>query len=71
MDIEGAKALKRRLGTNGTDETPSASADVPENAPPVYHWVGVSRPPAETPPDLDEPAASSASLFRRLGLSFR
>ncbi len=73
MDIAGAKALKRRLGLNGADDAPPVSADVPEDAPPVYHWVGVSNVPARTPASDgdDEPAAGTAAMFRRLGLSFR
>jgi len=42
--------------------------DVPEDAPPVYHWFGVG---TERPVADDEPTAPTASLFRRLGLSFR
>lgn len=75
MDINGAKALKKRLGAKGVDRAPAASpsADVPEDAPPVYHWLGVgqSEPEASSAQDDDQPAAQSASLFRRLGLSFR
>ena len=73
MDIAGAKALKDRLGPNRTDEALPASADVPEDAPPVYRWVGVSDVPARNPAaDTDDASpADSASLFGRLGLSFR
>jgi hypothetical protein len=75
MDINGAKALKKRLSLNGTGEPAPAPADVDiaEDAPPVYHWLGVSLPAPETPPAdaADEPAAPGASLFRRLGLSSR
>ena len=73
MDVAGAKALKKRLGHKGTEEAPPASADVPEDAPPVYHWTGVSKPPPNSPPKLtdDDAATQGASLFRRLGLSFR
>ena len=75
MDINGAKALKKRLGPNGADEAPPASpsAEVPEDAPPVYHWLGVGQAEPEVPSadDDEEPAARNASLFRRLGLSFR
>lgn len=70
MDIKGAKALKKRLSLNGAGEAPPAPAepDISEDAPPVYHWLGV--PPAREAPPEDEPA-SNASRFRRLGLSFR
>jgi hypothetical protein len=75
MDINGAKALKKRLGLNGSAKASPAAVDVdvPENAPPVYHWLGVSHAAPETLPDDadDEPAGQAASLFRRLGLSFR
>jgi hypothetical protein len=73
MDIAGAKALKRRLGTNGTDDVSPVPADVPEDAPPVYHWVGVSNVPSEasSTDGEDTPTVDSASLFSRLGLSFR
>lgn len=73
MDIAGAKALKKRLGANAADDVAPAVVDVPEDAPPVYHWVGVGQVGAETPPagTDDEPGARGASLFRRLGLSFR
>jgi hypothetical protein len=73
MDIAGAKALKNRLGPNGADEAPPVSADVPEDAPPVYHWTGVSNVPARPPSaDVDETsAADNASLFSRLSFSFR
>lgn len=72
MDIAGAKALKKRLGHNGADDTPAAPVDVPADAPPVYHWVGVSNVADRTPADSDDTSATdSASLFSRLGLSFR
>jgi hypothetical protein len=70
LDIAGAKALKDRLGAKGAEGSPSpADVDVPvpEDAPPVYHWFGVG---AERPVADDEPTPN-ASLFRRLGLSFR
>jgi hypothetical protein len=73
MDIAGAKALKKRLGPNGPDDSPAVSADVPEDAPPVYHWVGVSKVPARNPSadGEDLSATDGVSLFSRLGLSFR
>jgi hypothetical protein len=71
MDIAGAKALKRRLGPNGGAEDPRDPVDVPEDAPPVYHWTGVSKPSAETSDDDVEDETSTASFFRRLGLGFR
>ena len=73
MDIAGAKALKQRLGPNGTDEAPRVRADVPADAPPVYHWTGVSKLPSESSSaDAESASASDAvSLFSRLGLSAR
>jgi hypothetical protein len=73
MDINGAKALKKRLGTNGADEAPPfrADVDVAEDAPPVYHWTGVSHRPSARPPEVDEDQVTRASLFRRVGLSLR
>jgi hypothetical protein len=75
MDINGAKALKKRLGLNGSVKAAPApvEVDIPEDAPPVYRWLGVSHAAPETLPDDadDDPAGHGASLFRRLGLSFR
>ena len=74
MDINGAKALKRRLGPNAADLLPPASVDVdvPAHAPPVFHWLGVSQSASETPAaDTDDDVTTSASLFRRVGMSFR
>jgi hypothetical protein len=74
MDIAGAKALKERLGSNAADDAPPDSADVrvPEDAPPVYHWTGVSDVPARpSSGDVDETSATDVSLFSRLGFSFR
>jgi hypothetical protein len=54
MDIAGAKALKQRLGNHGRDEAPPAPVDVPEDAPPVYHYLGVEvapEPPRAAPDD--------------------
>lgn len=71
MDIAGAKALKRRLGPNGTDETPRVSVDVPEDAAPVFHWTGT--PPAAGSAERDDaaPSPDRASRFSRLSLSSR
>ena len=75
MDIAGAKALKERLGGYGADGAPTAARtpDVSADAPPVYRWTGVSQAPPDAPsagPE-EEVAPGRASLFRRLGLSFR
>ena len=71
MDINGAKALKKRLGLDGADEAPPAAepADVPEDAPPVYHWTG--KTPAEPVAPEAEEDSGPRSLFSRLSLSFR
>lgn len=73
MDIAGAKALKKRLGTNGADDAPPVPADVPADAPPVYHWTGVSTVPDRAlSADEDNTAAGDGvSMLGRLGLSFR
>lgn len=73
MDIAGAKALKERLGQNGREQMRPDRADVPADAPPVYHWVGVTKFPSEAiPADSDDAtAADGASLFSRLGFIFR
>jgi hypothetical protein len=72
MGINGAKALKKRVSLNGTGEAAPAPADVdvPEDAPPVYHWLGVA---GEAPRDAkdDGPSTAATSLFSRFGLSFR
>jgi hypothetical protein len=73
MDINGAKALKKRLGPNGTDEAPPSrgDVDVSEDAPPIYHWTGVSQRPSPRTPEVDDDPVMHASLFRRVGLSLR
>jgi hypothetical protein len=62
MDIDGAKALKERLAQTAWVKARPASVDVPDGAPPVYHWFNVGRKadgaapsagdavPAESPP---------------------
>jgi hypothetical protein len=74
MDVNGAKALKRRLGSEGTDEAPPVvePADIPAGAPPVYRWTG--KTPSGTAPAKTEDSgapARRASLFSRLGPSPR
>ena len=72
MDIAGAKALKDRLGAKGAEGSPSAAdVDVPEDAPPVYHWTG-KKPPETAPAETEDGSAPRrAALFSRLSLSFR
>ena len=70
MDINGAKALKERLGAKAADENSPGRRAVHEDAPPVYKWTGVSHPGSEADLD-DEPADRAVSKFLRLGLSFR
>jgi hypothetical protein len=72
VDIEGAKVLKRRLGTNAAGEVPPPLQAVSADAPPLYRWVGVD-PGVETispAADADGPARST-SFLRRLGLNVR
>jgi hypothetical protein len=73
MDVNGAKALKKRLSKNGAGKASPAAepADVPADAPPVYHWTG--KKPSETAPAEaeDDSAPRRAALFSRLSLSFR
>ena len=72
MDINGAKALKKRLGLNGAKASPAAEpADVPADAPPVYHWTGKTPPEGAEGEVEDESAPRAASLFSRLSPSFR
>jgi hypothetical protein len=47
MDITGAKTLKKRLDPNSEDEARGLSADGPEDALPVYRWLGISPPSSE------------------------
>ena len=73
MDINGAKALKKRLGLNGAGDAPPATepADVPADAPPVYHWTGKTPPETDSSEAEDESQPRSASLFARLCFGFR
>jgi hypothetical protein len=68
MDIAGAKALKERLGEKATAATPAAPADIPADAPPVYHYLGVSEAPTDTQSaaPVDEPPRRPRSLLRLL-----
>jgi hypothetical protein len=64
---------RSRKGLDAADEAPPASGDVPDDAPSVFHWLGVGNAPyeaASTDAD-DEPTAKSLAMFRRLGLSVR
>ncbi len=38
MDIDGAKALEERLARSGSAKAQPASADIPEDAKPIYRW---------------------------------
>jgi hypothetical protein len=73
LDINGAKVLKKRLGPNGEAEPRPARADVDlsDDAPPVYKWLGVSRPASAEPSAEGGKAVTAVSLLDRLGLSFR
>ena len=75
VDVNGAKALKKRLERTGAlrGQATARARNVVADAPPVYRWTGVEKPAAEAPPRVvdEEPEAPNVSLFRRLGLSFR
>jgi hypothetical protein len=73
VDIAGAKALKERLGSKAVDTASTASADIPEDAPPLYHWTGIPSPPSRASSEEPDPAPGNAtrSLFRRLLLGLR
>jgi hypothetical protein len=72
MDIAGAKALKKRLGPKGTDDAPAGSVNVRTRAAPVFLCVGSETLPVERlQRDGDDASVDSASVFGRLGLTFR
>jgi hypothetical protein len=71
MDIAGAKALKDRLGHNASDARPAAPVDVPEDAPAVYHYLGVTPPETPAAAPADSPHGRPRSLLQRLGLKLR
>jgi hypothetical protein len=71
MDINGAKALKERLGAQAAeDDAPAAQPDVHQDAPPVYRWTGVDHPDSRGGSD-EAPGDGGISKFLRLSLSFR
>ncbi len=47
MDVAGAKTLNERLDSSSANEAPGSSADVPEDALPLYRWLGISPPEAD------------------------
>ena len=65
MDIAGAKALKERLGQHGEEEAPAPSVDVSDDAPPVYHYLGVAEEPPTAFSD-EAPRERGRSWLRRL-----
>jgi hypothetical protein len=76
VDIAGAKALKERLGSKAAYKTPLASVDIPEEAPPLFHWTGIPGWPseassAESDPEADLGTGGRVSRFRRLRFSLR
>jgi len=58
MDINGAKALKRRLGPEGADDALPVvePVDIPSEAPPIYRWTGKT-PSATAPTETDDNGA--------------
>jgi hypothetical protein len=73
MDIDGAKALKERLERRGAAEPRAASVDVPADAPPVYHWLGVGSTPDRAVAAAPDKAAGGnrRSWLGRARLGFR
>ena len=73
MDINGAKALKKRLAQNRADKAPPVPepAEVPADAPPVYHWTGKTPAQKAVPEVEDDSEPRAASMFSRLAPSFR
>lgn len=72
MDVAGAKALQRRLNDPARAVRIAApTAAVPEDAPPVYHWIGVAPIPADARPSGSEavPDGARRSWRHRFGLS--
>jgi hypothetical protein len=73
MDVNGAKALKRRLGADGAGEALPVvePVEIPADAPPVYRWTGKT-PAATASTETNESAPlRRASLLSRLSLSPR
>jgi hypothetical protein len=71
MDVAGAKALKRRLVAQGSAEAAPASpaVDVSEDAPPVYHYLGVAHagpPQAPTAVPIGAPEPRRSTWLRRI-----
>ena len=64
MDVNGAKALKERLGPKGADDAPPASVDVPADASPVYHWLGVGNAAADVPSGVVTPGRAVSENAR-------
>lgn len=66
MDINGAKALKRRLGPEAVDDAVPVvePVDIPSEAPPIYRWTG-KMPAATAPTETDDNGALTrpAPLF--------
>ena len=66
MDINGAKALKKRLSLNPGEAAPArADVDIADDAVAVFHRLGVAQATPETPIAEDDPATSGTTLFRR------
>lgn len=73
MDIAGAKALKKRIGSRAADDAPRTAegAEVPADAPPVYRWTGVDKAQSETPVGGEDETVVRASWLRRVAPSLR
>jgi hypothetical protein len=55
--IKGAIELRDRLGEAAAAPVQPPNPRVPENAPPIFHWLGVKPPAATGMPEIVRPFA--------------
>ncbi len=68
MDIDGAKALNERLARGRAAKATPASGEIPEGAPPVYHWFAFRESADGATPALND--GGSAENGPTAGLGF-